>query len=266
MIPVLLISLGNEILSGNTINTNATFLSKKLTDLGFEVKKILTLPDEREMVVPELSECISRGFFRVIIITGGLGPTWDDSTAVFLSEALDTPIELNMRGLEIVTQRYNELFSKGLVDTPEITPARKKMAYLPKGAEPIFNPVGTAPGISITLEEFNTWIISLPGVPREMEAMYSILEPRLKQLQAQEHVNHYSESLTVPYQDESLLAPILAQVRTKFDVWIKSLPETYQEKKKIKLVLSYTSDQKGLAKEKVKDAKEYLFKLINQNN
>ncbi|MHA1972045.1 MAG: competence/damage-inducible protein A [Candidatus Hodarchaeales archaeon] len=266
MLPVLLISLGNEILSGNTINTNATFLSKNLTKLGFEVKKILTLPDEREMVVPELSQCITKGFFRVIIITGGRGPTWDDSTSIFLSEALDVPIELNKKGLEIVTQRYNDLFDKGLVDTPEMTQSRKKMAYLPKGSEPIFNPVGTAPGISIMLQEAKLWIISLPGVPREMEAMYKIIEPRLKKLKDQEDVDYYSESLIVSYKDESLLAPILTKVRARHDVWIKSLPETYQQKKKIKLILSYTSDQKGLAKKRVEDAKAYFLQLINQEH
>ncbi|MHA2055187.1 MAG: molybdopterin-binding protein, partial [Candidatus Hodarchaeales archaeon] len=148
MIKVLLISIGNELVSGLTVNSNVSFLGRELTQRGFSVRKILTIPDEKGIVVTELKEGLFSGEYKVIIVTGGLGPTWDDSTSSFLAEALGVPLSLNDEGFEVVKRSYQELFEKGLVESSGITDARKKMAFLPKGTTAIQNPVGTAPGIS----------------------------------------------------------------------------------------------------------------------
>lgn len=259
---VLIIAIGNELLSGKTVNTNSTFLAEKLTNLGLTVKKILTLPDEREIVVSELTNALIKKNYRIIIITGGLGPTWDDSTASFLAETLNVPLKIHPEGINIVTQRYQELYRNGLVDTEKITSARKKMAYLPVGAKPIYNPVGTAPGIFFDHKPSNCWIFCLPGVPKEMQEMFSIIEPQFHDIQKKEHLEFYEENLIVPFTDESLLAPFLDQVREKFNVWIKSLPKTYQEGENIMLIISFSSDKNGEAKNTVLKAKEYLNLLI----
>ncbi|MHA1948179.1 MAG: molybdopterin-binding protein [Candidatus Hodarchaeales archaeon] len=132
MVNVLIISIGNELLSGLTVNTNAAFLAENLTKIGFSVKKIITIPDEIESVSNEIRGVLISKEYQLIIVTGGLGPTWDDSTSKFLAKALEVPINLNSEALDIVTNRYLELFREGLVDTSEITSAREKMAYLPE--------------------------------------------------------------------------------------------------------------------------------------
>ena len=108
----LILSIGNELLSGKTVNTNATYLAKKLTKLGFIILKIITVPDDLEIVSEEISQTLSDNEYRVILITGGLGPTWDDSTSEFLAKALKREMELNDRALSIVTQRYQELYDQ----------------------------------------------------------------------------------------------------------------------------------------------------------
>ena len=263
MLNALLISIGNELLSGKTINTNATYLAKNLTNLGFIVKKIITIPDDPEIVPIEISQALLSSDYRLILITGGLGPTWDDSTALFLAKALDVATELNAEALSIVTQRYQALFNKKLVETAEITPARKKMAILPVGANTIDNPVGTAPGIFLNHKDSNTWIFCLPGVPREMKEMYLLIESKIMALIKEKQMSYFETEFTSSFTDESLLAPFLIRVRQKYDVWIKSLPEAYQEEKNIHLIISKSADSEKKAKKEVLGAKAYLYRLID---
>ncbi len=248
MADVLLISIGNELLYGQTVNTNATFLAKNLTKIGFSVKKVVTLPDENESVSNEIREALTSKDYNLIIVTGGLGPTWDDSTAKFLANALEVPINLNLNALDIVKNRYLELFKEGLVETSEITSAREKMAYLPESAIPINNPVGTAPGIYYNDLKFSLRIYCFPGVPKEMIAMYNEILPELIALGERDNIYYFETEYLTPFTDESLLAPYLQKVREKFGVWIKSLPKTYQEKEQIRLVISSNGNSEDTAK------------------
>ncbi len=262
MLRVLLISIGDELLKGKTINTNATFLGENLTNMGFKVLKIITIPDEGIIVSSEISQALATSAYRLIIITGGLGPTWDDSTSLFLANALNIETELNPEALNIVKRRYTDLFEANLVDSPELNPSRRKMAILPIGAEPFNNPVGTAPGIYFDHKPSNTLIYCLPGVPREMKEMFYIIEPRLMALINEDDVGYYELEVTTFFTDESLLAPYIEKVQQKFEVWIKSLPETYQEKKNIKLLITKSSDSQHNARKTVLLAKEYFEKLL----
>jgi molybdenum cofactor synthesis domain-containing protein len=262
MIHVLIISIGNELLSGETINTNASFLAKELTRLGFNVLKIITIPDIENEVVPELEKAISDNKIRVIIVTGGLGPTWDDSTSKFLAKALGVPYILNKKALDIVKRRYSELYDEGLVTTTEITSAREKMAYLPEGTIPIDNPVGTAPGIQVKTKEGYTLILCFPGVPKEMKAMFQESISELVSLKEEEKIYYYETEIITPFTDESLLAPFLKEIRKNFDVWIKSLPTTYQEEKNIRLIISSYGKSTENVKTLVLKAQEYLHSLF----
>ena len=259
---VLLISIGNELLNGKTININATFLGKRLTNLGFNVSKILTLPDNGKIVSAEISQVINLSEFRLIFITGGLGPTWDDSTSLFLANALNIGTELNSEALAIVKRRYRDLFKKKLVTSPDLNSAREKMAILPIGAISFDNPVGTAPGIFFNHEKTETWIYCFPGVPREMEEMYNLIEPELVCLTDEYNIGYFEVEISTDFSDESLIAPYLEKVHQKFDVWIKSFPETYQDQKNIKLTISKTSDSRKKAKLLVLEAKTYFLELL----
>lgn len=252
----LLISIGNELILGKTINTNASFLAEHLTRIGFVVTKIVTIPDDEAMVANEITQALEENY-RILIITGGLGPTWDDSTAIFLAKALNVDVALNPEALTMVTQRYQKLFDLQLVKTAEITEARKKMGFLPKGTDPIENPVGTAPGIFFDHSLSNTWIFCLPGVPREMEEMYQVIEPQLRSLIKTQNTRYFETELATSFTDESLLAPFLDKVREKYDVWIKSFPTIGA----IKLIISKTG-QRGV-EEEIMAAKIYLQGLIN---
>jgi molybdenum cofactor synthesis domain-containing protein len=261
---VLLISIGSELLSGQTVNTNASFLAKELTQLGFNVQKIIAIPDSENEVVLEVKKAISEKKFRLIIITGGLGPTWDDSTSKFLAGALDVPLTLNEKALSIVKRRYNELYSEGLVTTTEITSAREKMAYLPEGAKPIDNPVGTAPGIQFKTVDGYSLILCFPGVPNEMKAMFQESTSDLLSLLKQEETHYFETEVITPFTDESLLAPLLEEIRENFDVWIKSLPTTYQEEKNIRLIISSYGKSTETVKTVVLKAQEALLSLFSK--
>lgn len=166
-------------------------------------------------------------------------------------------MDLNPEALDMVTQRYQELFDLQLVTSSEITKARKKMAFLPRGTVPIDNLTGTAPGIFFDHSLSNTWIFCLPGVPLEMEGMYAVIEPQLRSLIQDQNSHYFETELTTSFTDESLLAPFLEEVREKYDVWIKSFP-TFGA---IKLVISKTG-KKGI-EEEVRGALLYLQNLIN---
>jgi len=262
---VLLISIGNELLSGQTVNTNATFLAKNLTELGFSVKEIVTLPDEIESVSNEIREALHSKKYRLIIVTGGLGPTWDDSTSKFLANALGVPINLNLDALDIVKSRYQELFEEGLVETSEITSAREKMAFLPENAIPINNPVGTAPGIYYIDLKANLRIYCFPGVPKEMIAMYNEIVPELISLGEREKIYYFETEYLTSFTDESLLAPYLQKVRDNYGVWIKSLPKSYQEKEKIRLIISSNGDNEDNVKMTVLGSLNLLKKLLSSS-
>jgi molybdenum cofactor synthesis domain-containing protein len=262
MVNVILISIGNELLSGLTVNTNASFLAKNLTKLGFSVKKVVILPDENESVSNEIREILASKEYKLIFITGGLGPTWDDSTSQFLANALEVPINLNLDALNIVKRRYQALFEEGLVETAEITSAREKMAYLPENSIPINNPVGTAPGINYVDLKENMRFYCFPGVPKEMIAMYNEILPSLISLGERENIYYFETEYITPFKDESLLAPYLQKVREKYDVWIKSLPNTYQKADHIRLVISNNGDSEKKTKLIVLEALEYLKELL----
>ncbi len=166
-----IISTGNELLIGRIANTNAQWLAERLTLYGFRVERIVTVPDEPEEEAQAFREALRA---RVVVSTGGLGPTFDDKTAEAVAAAYGRPLVLNEEALRMVREKY-EAAGMGL------TPERVKMAYLPLGSRPLYNPVGTAPGIY--LEVRGTHVFVLPGPPREMKGMFTeSVEPLLRRV------------------------------------------------------------------------------------
>ena len=212
-----IISVGNELLIGRTINTNAAWLGRKLTFLGFEVERIVTVPDNIDDIAEEVKRAAERA--RVVITTGGLGPTYDDRTLEGVAKAFSLELRVDDAALDMVRRFYE---AKGL----ELTPHRAKMALLPNGAKPLKNPIGAAPGSLLRIG--NSIIISLPGVPSEMKAMFEIeVEPILKEIAPPlETVECTIKVYGVP---ESSLAPAIDEAHKKAHrVYIKSHPEGYE--------------------------------------
>ncbi len=161
MIRASLISIGNELLNGSSINSNAATLSEKLVEIGIEVNTCYTITDDIEAI--KRAVILSAGESKVIIITGGLGPTDDDLTREALSDLAGVELALD----EQAKKDIEEFFSARNKKMPQ---RNIKQAYVPSCAVAIRNEKGTAPGIKMTYN--NSLIFALPGVPSEMLKMY----------------------------------------------------------------------------------------------
>ncbi|MBC7114738.1 MAG: competence/damage-inducible protein A [Archaeoglobi archaeon] len=150
---VALITVGDEILSGDIENTNATWIARKLKELGSSLIKISVVPDDVEMIAEEIRSIEA----DYIIVTGGLGTTPDDVTREGVAKALNLEMRLNQEALECM-KKYIEKYG--------LSEQIKKMATLPEGSKVICNRVGAAPGFIVQN------IVVLPGVPKEMTSMF----------------------------------------------------------------------------------------------
>ena len=158
-----IISIGDEILIGQIVNTNAVFIAKELNKIGIEVVQITSISDKKEAIVKCLDDAQQRA--QVIILTGGLGPTKDDLTKHTLCTYFDDVLVKN----EEVLERIEAMFKK-YVPTP-INDENRKQALLPSKAKVLENKMGTASGMWFEVED--RVVISLPGVPFEMKALIS---------------------------------------------------------------------------------------------
>jgi nicotinamide-nucleotide amidase len=153
-----IITIGTELLLGEIVDKNSAYLARKLRDIGVDVYRTSTVGDNPDRIAEIIRETLART--PIIITTGGLGPTVDDPTREAIALAMDVPTEFRPELWEQIVARL-EKFGR----TP--TENQKRQAFIPKGALAIQNPVGTAPAFIV--ERHDASIISLPGVPREME-------------------------------------------------------------------------------------------------
>lgn len=162
--------VGNELLIGKTRDTNGLFLIRRLLDVGCVVGRVTTIPDELDVIRDAIAAAWARAP-KFLFTSGGLGPTFDDMTlagvARGLSRALDRPVPLECHpgALATLKARYAKR-------EKALNAAREKMAHLPRGARPLRNPVGSAPGV--LFEAGATTLYCLPGVPRELEAIVDL--------------------------------------------------------------------------------------------
>lgn len=155
-----IITVGSELTLGLSVNTNAPFISKRLGLEGYICTRHVSVPDNIELIAGSITESLAQA--DGVIITGGLGPTLDDITREAVSKASNNALEYQPWLASVIEER----FGARSIPLPEIT---YRQAYLPTEAEAIVPTIGSAPGI--ILQKDNKFIISLPGVPREMEAM-----------------------------------------------------------------------------------------------
>jgi nicotinamide-nucleotide amidase len=158
-----LLCVGTELLLGNILNGNARWIAEQLASLGMPHFRQSVLGDNRERLIAFAREAAERS--RVLITTGGLGPTPDDLTAEALAAAFAVPLEERP---EVWTDIEAKLAARGKVPSPSL----RNQALLPKGAAVLPNPTGTAPGMIWTPREGFT-ILTFPGVPSEMRAMWT---------------------------------------------------------------------------------------------
>lgn len=155
-----IITVGSELTLGLSVNTNAAFIAKRLGREGFTCNCQVSVPDDLHLIAKAIRESLADA--DGVILTGGLGPTADDITREAICEAVGCDLEYQPHLAEIIKERYGSRYKP----LPEIT---FRQAYLPSGARAITPTIGSAPGI--ILDKDGKYIVSLPGVPREMEAM-----------------------------------------------------------------------------------------------
>ena len=167
-----IISIGDELLLGQTVNTNASLIGEKLSNLNIDVTKISVIGDDASVIRDEFNNAWINSDF--VLVTGGLGPTHDDVTRNCVVKFFKTNLSLN----EDVLKDINELFAKW---GREITDINKDQANVPEIAEVIRNNKGTAPGYWIEKDE--KIFVVMPGVPYEMEEMMnSFVIPRIQEM------------------------------------------------------------------------------------
>ena len=155
-----IVTIGNEVLSGRTVDTNFAWLARELEGVNVQVGWHTTVADSADRIAEGLGRALERA--DAVVMTGGLGPTPDDITRKVVGTVLGRPLQLDEATLAAIRERAKR-FSRKLPASVET------MALLPRGAEPWPNPVGAAPGILI--EHRGKPVILLPGVPNEMEAL-----------------------------------------------------------------------------------------------
>ena len=155
--------IGDEILSGRTKDRNIGYIAEYLANIGVDVREARVVPDDEAEIVAALNVLRSR--YDYVVTTGGIGPTHDDITADAVARAFGAPIGEDPRVIALMLERYAPA---------DLTPARRRMARIPEGAELIDNPVSKAPGFHIG----NVFVLA--GVPQVMQAMLDFAVKSMK--------------------------------------------------------------------------------------
>ena len=211
--------IGNEILSGRTLDTNSNTIAKALTAIGVTLMETQVIPDIEDIIIDRVNDYRRR--FDYVFTSGGIGPTHDDKTAQAVAAAFETELELNDQAYDILLAHYG---------AADFNDARKKMAYMPIGAKLIDNPVSAAPGIHMD----NVYVMA--GIPSILSAMLDSIIPTLV---GGAHI--LSETILCAGVAESILAPDLERIETQYDhVEIGSYPRFKDGKPSLNIVVRST--------------------------
>ncbi|MCL4112440.1 UNVERIFIED_CONTAM: hypothetical protein GTU68_046966 [Idotea baltica] len=202
-----IITIGDEILIGQVVDTNSAFISKQLNKIGVSVYQITSIQDDKEHILKAIQEAEQNA--DIIIITGGLGPTKDDITKKTIAEYFNDILIQDpsvLKNIESLWEKYNNR---------KLAQVNIDQALVPSKAETLMNYYGSAPGMWI--EKGNKTFISLPGVPFEMEAL--ILNAALPKLQEKYKFPYISHKTLLVYGvGESTLA-------ARIEDWEDNLPD-----------------------------------------
>jgi nicotinamide-nucleotide amidase len=215
-----LLTIGDELLIGQTTNTNAAWLGDRLSRLGVKVERAVTVGDDPDQMREELDRAVRRA--SLILMTGGLGPTHDDVTREVVADYFDVPLRTDEDILDRI-RRYYE--SRGR----QMPSAGPKLAQVPDGFEVLDNPVGAAVGLwhETTAHDGDCLVGLLPGVPDEMKGIFEGgVEPRLEERPDLRDVTH--RTLVTSGIAESLLQERLGDLTDQLDddLHLAYLPST----------------------------------------
>jgi nicotinamide-nucleotide amidase len=243
-----IITIGDEILIGQIVDTNSAWMGQKLNSIGFNVQRIITIGDGLEEIKTAISESASRA--DVVLITGGLGPTNDDVTKVALCQYFDCSTVLHGEVLDHIST----LFAR--FNRP-VTEVNRRQAELPTACVPLHNAMGTAPGM--WFDAGDTVIVSMPGVPYEMKSiMTDEVLPRLSERFNAPTILH--RTLLTMGMGESWLAERIAQ-------WENALPSGFKlaylpSPGRVRLRISAVGDDAEALRSELENQVKTLWDLI----
>ena len=253
-----ILAIGNELLVGQVLDTNSHWLIRNLTNLGAHLRRVMMLRDEYDEIEHALKDAVRRQP-RLIITTGGLGPTDDDMTLRAISRTFNLPLVLNDEALEMVRKRYLHIASIRPGYSAELNEARIKMAILPHGAQAIGNPNGAAPAIALDVNAHTT-IVCLPGVPSEMKEIFAAtLQPVLARTVGSG--GYVERSIILDRGDESRIADHLQALQAEHPrVYIKSRGQTLPDLgPRLTVVISSGGNDLGEVRDWVMQAERGAF-------
>ncbi len=234
---VALITVGDELLAGDTVNTNANWLAAQLSDRGVTVTRILSLPDDRETIATHVAT-YSEGF-DAVLVTGGIGGTPDDVTIEAVADAFNCELTVSPLARSAVEDRLAEIESKLPDRTLEINIDAE--ATIPAGSRPLMVDVGLAPGCVLE----NVYV--LPGIPSELKAMFETI--------AGEFTGDRQSGFLYTVEPEANIVPALEAAMDRFEVTVGCYPDREAKHNRLKVT---ATDGGTLA-----DAKAWLLDAIN---
>ncbi|WP_440060288.1 competence/damage-inducible protein A [Thermogladius sp. 4427co] len=200
--------IGSEILKGITLDTNSNWLAKKLTDLGFEVVRVIVVPDSRGDIEWGVKTLLQ--FSDLVITTGGLGFTEDDITAESIASSIGSRLVFNEEAFRMIASRYGSEANKFI-----------KASYLPENAKALPNDVGVSPGFIVKVGD--KILVSLPGVPAEMKDMFEkYVEPLLQEMTGRVSVKAFVRTRHLV---EAEVDRLISYLRRREGVYIKTHAE-----------------------------------------
>ena len=240
------LSTGDEVLLGDIVDTNSSFLCHQLKDMGIKVEKITAIGDDVATIASQISEISSLA--EVCFVTGGLGPTQDDLTAAAAAKAADDKLAMNTAALISMKAFFKK---KGFI----LTKDNEKQVFLPSSSKMLVNHNGTAPGFYIKINQ--CLFFFMPGVPSEMKMMFEkeIKKVLVKAYHLKERI--LIERLTLFGLPESKVGSLLDQFSHKFPgirlgFWA-NFPVI-----EVKMVLIYSLSKKNKAESNIKEAKQWV--------
>lgn len=254
-----IVVVGNELLNGTTLDTNSHWISKRLVELGALVTRKTTVRDELGEISDVFRSAIERSP-EWIFSLGGLGPTYDDMTLKGLSRAIGSKIERSAEAIQMIRESRERRILAGAKIPRKLLASSLKMAEIPRGSVPLRNSVGTAPGVLVQVG--STRIVSFPGVPNEMKAIFE--EQVVPLLRRELSVFKRSENwLSTSGISESAIAPHVNKLMSEYAplVYIKSHPLGFRKGRsllKFQLSATFSSREERRATRALSEATRKL--------
>jgi len=207
-----IVSIGRELLRGETADGNAAAIARALLPLGVAVDRITVVDDREEAIAEAIREALSRNP-HLVVTSGGLGPGLDDRTLQGVAAALELPLTTSTAARAAVEAAYGKLHEVGAIRSGGMTLVREKLCRLPIGARTIANRVGVTPGALCKLAG-GAAVLCLPGLRNETKAVLDAALPLLSDMGGRVRFAH--REIESPTSDESSLQSLLEQLVAEY--------------------------------------------------